>query len=170
MNSLKWKMWPEVLVCMHSTLLAYAPEQISLPHCTNLSHCKSTYNPQMTAHTFSKWIRYTIYNIAAKYQHQQQIRISNGTYMPYVQITSMGEVCQYICPIWTLRLQLCDQECCTRMTTTPTPMPTTMMTTQPDYISLLGDWPKSARNSYGNYIPWCNPLKRIYNFTKLLNR
>ena len=35
-------MWPKALVCIHFTLLTYAPEQICLPHCTCMSHCTTT--------------------------------------------------------------------------------------------------------------------------------
>ena len=42
MTLLQWKMWPGALVYIHSTLLAYAPTQIYLPHCTYNSHCTST--------------------------------------------------------------------------------------------------------------------------------
>ena len=34
--------WPGVLVYMHYTLLAYAPEQKCLLHCIYISHCTST--------------------------------------------------------------------------------------------------------------------------------
>ena len=40
MNSTQW-IWAWSLICIHSTLLAYAPEEICLPHCTYLSYCTS---------------------------------------------------------------------------------------------------------------------------------
>ena len=38
-NSVQSIMWPEALVYIHYTLLAYALEQIYLPYCTYMSHC-----------------------------------------------------------------------------------------------------------------------------------
>ena len=53
-NSLKSIMWPKALVSIHFTLLAYAPEQICLPHCTYRSHCTSPvvyiYTPHYCTH------------------------------------------------------------------------------------------------------------------------
>ena len=42
MNSLQSTMLPEALLYNHFTLLAYAPAQVYLPHCTCLSHSMST--------------------------------------------------------------------------------------------------------------------------------
>ena len=41
-NSMQWTMWPWPLACIHSTWVIYAPEQVSWPHCTFVSHCSIT--------------------------------------------------------------------------------------------------------------------------------
>ena len=40
-NSMQSIMWPDTLVYIHFILLAYALEQIQLPHCSHVSYCTS---------------------------------------------------------------------------------------------------------------------------------
>ena len=56
-NSLQSIIWPKVLLYIHFTLLAYAPEQIYLPHHTYRSHCTNTlglWTLHSTAHISKK--------------------------------------------------------------------------------------------------------------------
>ena len=74
---------PEALTNIHSTLLAYAPEQMCLLHCTNMSHRTSTV-VYIWTHVTSD-IHYKInkqqqlFTILLQNTYQQQICPSNAT-------------------------------------------------------------------------------------------
>ena len=88
MNSLWWTIWPEALVYIHSTLLAYRPEQVCLPYCTCMSHTLllySTNRPHITPQIHHKLINFKMYfpnyfKVCANNKYAPQI--PNMCYMP----------------------------------------------------------------------------------------
>ena len=81
-NSLQWTMWPGILICKHSTLLAYFPEQIFLPHCTYMSHSTSAIvYIQMLHHCTQPWKITWLQHLSMillQNMCQQQICLSNN--------------------------------------------------------------------------------------------
>ena len=135
-------MWPGALLYIGSTLLVYTPEQICLPHCTSMSQCirlhYSLHIDPTLLHTVTKLSKLQhLFTILLQYMCEQQMYPSNATNTPHAQITQlafMGEVCQYVCHIWSCSYQWCSQNCCTQTTTTP----------KPDYIYWIGHFAKSV--------------------------
>ena len=124
MNLLQSKMWPETLVYIHSILLAYAPEQICLPHCTYMFHCTST-TVLICSHSSTQihkipinYNNYLLYycKICASKQYAPQCQN-----IPHAQITTYAfmekEVYWYICHIWWSSHQWCSQNHCTQKMT-----------------------------------------------------
>ena len=80
MNTVQSPVWSGALLNIHFTQLAYAPEQICLPHHTFISHCTNTvlYVDPILLHTQIKKKQLTatlIYHI-------------NGIHMPHMHIIS----------------------------------------------------------------------------------
>ena len=104
------------VVYIYFTLLAYAPEQICMPHCTCVPlHCYCSLHIDPT-------LLHIQLHIQVKQNNQQllftmllphvsqQICPSNATYMQHMPISScvdIRQLCQYINLIWTH----CNQHC-----------------------------------------------------------
>ena len=115
MNSLQWKMWPGALVHMHSTLLAYTPEQICLPYYTCMSQCTLS---MVYIHTDPTLLHKSIKN-------QQTAKDIYHTTAKYVAATNVPLKCQIYatCPNYSMcidgksmpinMLHRNPRECCT---------------------------------------------------------
>ena len=100
------------LVCIHSTLLAYASEQMYWPPCIYMSHCTSTvvYTPHSFTHPLKSNNMQHILTKLLQNIFQKQMCPLDVVYMSNAQFTlseSMGEVWQYVC----LVRSHCDQNC-----------------------------------------------------------
>ena len=67
MSSLQSIMWPGALVYIDFTLLAYAPEQICLPHCADMFHCTTSVVYIQISHVSLKKTVTSIYHPIVKY-------------------------------------------------------------------------------------------------------
>ena len=162
--SLQSTMWQEALVYMYFTLLAYASEQICLPHCIYI--CVPLYH-HCSLHNFTSKFKTTNCNyLALPYMCQQQIWSLKcyiyGTCL-IIWCAWMGDTYQYICHIWSCSHQWCSQVHCTQMM-----MPTKMiMMPQPKCIDV--NWPlgKSAKkNIWKQWGFLQKPCKNTRFFTK----
>ena len=149
MNSIQSILWPGALVYAYYTLLEYAPEHICLPHCTYMSHCISYVVYIQTSHN------YTYPTKVNKLQHL--FTIPTAKYVPATNIPLKcyinaicpnylmcinGDVCQYICHIWTTGINhvtrsAVHRQCCWQWQWM---MTVTMMMPRPDCIAYIDTW------------------------------
>ena len=76
-------MWLGAVVYIHFTLLAYASEQICMPHYTYLSHCTTTVIYIRTADIALKNLQ-LLFTMLLPYMCQQ-VFPSNAKYMPHIK-------------------------------------------------------------------------------------
>ena len=134
MHSLQSTMWPETLVYIHFTLLAYAPQQMCLPLHV---YCTLHIDPILLHISVTKPTKCTlIYHAIAIYVPVKNM-FSNATCMPHAQIKqyiSIREVGKNIWNTSTHWHQSHDKLCCTQKATMPT------LTMQSDCMSWVGQW------------------------------
>ena len=145
MSSLQSTMWPETLVYIHFTLLAYTPEHTCLPYCIcmshhlatvlyilNLHHCTYQQNKQKNA----TLIYHTIAICASNKSAPQMLHVCH---MPkLLNVHQWGKYAYVYATNELTRHKPHDEECYTQKTMMST---FTMMTMQPNCISWVGYWP-----------------------------
>ena len=134
------------------SLLTHAHEEICLPHCIYMSPYMSSIAYTSTQHyctyQLKKWTKKCNYNLYCFCHICARKKYGLNAICPSNSMWIYGEVCKYICYLWTQWHQPCDQECCTHILITMTMMIHDNHDTDDDGAQLLDELASSKKLDY----------------------